>query len=91
MIVVIIPLLFEKHLEKFFDKTVAVASPKRLRILRSARGLKIKPSEVTVRMQYQLSSTVQRKMADLVIRNYGTKRQLKNEVEKLINKLKGGE
>jgi dephospho-CoA kinase len=91
MMVVIIPLLFEKRLEKLFDKTVAVASPKRLRILRAARGLKIMPSEVTVRMQHQLSSAVQRKMADFVIRNYGTKRQLKREVEKLIHKLKGGE
>jgi dephospho-CoA kinase len=87
-IAVIVPLLFEKCLQGLFDKTIVVMSPKRLRILRAAKHLKIKPEEVIDRMRHQFHSSKQKKLADFVIQNTKTKNQLKKEVEKLIQKLK---
>ena len=85
---VIVPLLCEKRLEGLFDKIIVVMSPKKLRISRAAKHLKIKPEEVMDRMRHQFHSSKQKKMADLIIQNTKTKKQLKKEVEKLIQKLK---
>lgn len=85
--VIIVPLLFETHLEDSFERIIVVTSPKRLRIQRASKKLKIPASEVRERMNFQLDPRIQLKKADFVIKNNGTKRKLRHRARKLFLKL----
>ncbi|MBI1869834.1 MAG: dephospho-CoA kinase [Chlamydiae bacterium] len=79
----IIPLLFEKHLERFFKKVIVVVCLKKKRIERASRHLKISPQQVLFRMKHQMDSKLQMKKANFIIHNRGTKLELKSETQKV--------
>ncbi len=83
LLVVEIPLLFEKKLEKFFDWTVCVScqpdlQEKRLR----ARGMN--PNEIQQRRGRQLSLPEKMKRADTVLHNDGDPGFLREQVQYLL-------
>lgn len=87
MLVVIVPLLFEKKIERFFDKIMVVRAPKEKRAARASQRLRIKPKEVLRRMACQIKSALQVKKADIVIKNDGSKKELKEKSKKIFNQL----
>lgn len=88
ILVVIIPLLFEKHYENLFDFVVVVTSPKNKRIQRTSQRLGIRTIDVLNRMRFQMNPKKQEALAHTVIRNNSTLTKLRENTEKLILKLK---
>lgn len=84
--VVEVPLLFEAHLEKMFDRVVAVTAPKSLQVARGSKLGIANRQEVMSRIRSQMSQTKKAKKADFVIRNNGSKKELKIKVNKLWEK-----
>jgi len=84
--VVEVPLLFEARLEKMFDRVVAVTAPRSLQLKRCAKlGISTR-QEVMNRIRSQMSQTKKAKKADFVLRNNGSKKELKIKVNKLWEK-----
>jgi dephospho-CoA kinase len=84
LLVVEIPLLFEKNLEGFFDWTLCVScqpdlQEKRLR----ARGMNLK--EIQLRRENQLSLPEKMKRADTVLHNDGEPEFLREQVRHLVS------
>lgn len=88
ILVVSVPLLFEKGLDGLFDQTVVVTAPARLRLRRAANELMITHAEVRRRMRRQMSPAEQCKRADLVIRNGASKSQLRKQIERLVRNIR---
>jgi len=87
-IVVDVPLLFEVHLEKMFDKTIVVYCKKNQQLTRLMKRDKItkKQAKGMIRSQMPLSKKV--KLADFVVKNTGQKNKIKHIVKKLLDKIK---
>ena len=84
LLVVEIPLLFEKNLEEFFDWTLCVScqpdlQEKRLR----ARGMN--PKEIQLRRENQLSLSEKMKRADTVLHNDGDPAFLREQIHRLLS------
>ena len=80
LVVVDVPLLFEKNLEKYFDATILIAATPKNQEKRivSRDGLEL--SEARRRMKAQLSMSEKRKRADVTICNDGTRDDLHQDV-----------
>lgn len=80
VVVVDVPLLFEKKLQKYFDATMVIAAePKNQEMrIRSRDGLEL--PEARRRMKAQLPMSAKIKMADVTIRNDGTREDLSQKV-----------
>lgn len=83
-----IPLLFEKKLQKKFDKTVVVSCAKETQIQRAMERTKLSREEVRQRLANQMSMETKAKMANYLIRNDGSIEELKMKVQDLILQLK---
>lgn len=83
-----IPLLFEKKLEKKFDKIVVVACKKDLQIQRAMERTKLTKDEIRQRIANQVALEVKIENADYVIRNDGAIVELEMKVQDLILSLK---
>lgn len=82
-----VPLLFEARLEKMFDVVVAVTAPRKCQITRFVKkGYSRK--QALSRIRSQMSQTEKAKKSNYVIRNNGSKKELKTKVDKLWEKLK---
>lgn len=87
VVVVEIPLLFEKKLEKHFDICVSVYCSEALRYERLVqRGMT--PQEIIKRDAFQLSATEKAKRADIVLFNEGTLDFLNKQVAFVLSRLK---
>lgn len=85
-VVVEIPLLFEKGLEKEFDFTVCVASDPSVQAERLAsRGFS--PQEASRRIARQLPLAQKIERADFVLTNNGSLDFLRNQVTRLVDQL----
>ncbi len=81
-----VPLLFEKGLDKLFDITILVWSPKYILIQRGKqRGYRY--SEILRILSHQMSSREKKKRCDYVIKNNGSREELKNKVEEIFKKI----
>lgn len=88
LIVVEIPLLFEKKLEKRFDICATVSCSESVRLGRLAkRGLS--PEEIASRDSFQLSAQEKEKLADVVFFNDSTPAFLEEQIKLFIDKLYG--
>ncbi len=85
--VVEIPLLFEKKLERLFDRVVAVSAPRKEQIARLAQKGFHSRKEILARMKSQMSQSEKAKRADFVVRNSGDKKELKKKVDFLWEEL----
>ena len=83
-----IPLLFEKKLEKKFDKIVVVTTKKDLQIQRAMERTKLSHEDIRKRLANQMSMETKAKMADYLIRNDGSLEELKMKVQDLLLQLK---
>lgn len=82
--VVEVPLLFESGMESVFDRTIAVVADEALRAERAgARG----HEAVEERAARQLSQDEKAQRADFVVRNDGTREELKGELALVLGKI----
>lgn len=77
VVVVAVPLLFEKNLEKHFDATVLVACRPSAQVRRVVRRDGLSAAEVRRRIAAQLPLAAKRSRADLVVDNDETKAELR--------------
>jgi dephospho-CoA kinase len=83
-IVVEVPLLFEAGMDALFDATIAVVADDEVRSQRAAqRGL----GTVDERTARQLSQDEKAQRADFVIRNDGTREELKQSLSRVLAKI----
>jgi len=81
------PLLYETDLHKSIDKIVVVsAETERIRERLRTRGLS--DNDIDMRMSNQIPLKEKEKRADFVIFNNGTKRDLEQEIEGLLRRIK---
>jgi dephospho-CoA kinase len=81
------PLLYETDLHKDLDKIVVVSTEKeKIRERLRARGLS--DNDMDARTSNQIPLKEKEKRADFVIFNNGTKRDLEQEVEGLLRRIK---
>jgi dephospho-CoA kinase len=83
VVVVDVPLLFEKKLQNKFDATVLISSDPAAQRRRVTRRDGLTPVEVRRRMRTQLALGAKRRLADYTIDNNDTLSQLNVKVEKL--------
>lgn len=83
-----VPLLFEKGLQKNFDKTVVVTSRQETLIARVSARDKLDEREILARLSHQIPMEEKEKMADDVIPNNGSLAELEDEVKSFIRRLK---
>jgi dephospho-CoA kinase len=81
------PLIFETGTEHMFDKIVVVFAEKD-QIVRRMRKRGLKKEEVLLRLSRQLPIELKEKMADYVIRNTGSKKELRQEIKRLMTKIR---
>jgi len=81
--VVEVPLLFEKHLENWFDFTVCVATTSQLQLARlEQRGLPRALAEQRISKQLPLAHKLE--LADYVLLNDGSPDFLRDQIRKLV-------
>ncbi|MEX0329845.1 MAG: dephospho-CoA kinase [Puniceicoccaceae bacterium] len=88
VLIVEIPLLFEKDLQGHFSTTICVGSYPEVQLKRlKARGMT--ESDIENRKKRQLSLEEKMQKADIVIHNNGTREHLKEQVEWIMKRLRG--
>ncbi len=80
----VIPLLFEKRLEKLFDVVIVLQASEKQRIQRASHRLKISTDEVKQRMKHQLKPNLQTRKACIVVQNNKSKKELKNKSKQIF-------
>lgn len=84
--IVDVPLLFETHLEKMFDKIIAVYCKKNQQINRLMKRDKLTKSEATKRIESQMPLSRKIKLADFILRNTGEKK-INLQIKKILDLL----
>ncbi len=87
VVVVDVPLLFEKKLQKNFDATILIAAKPANQIKRIGNRDGLKPKDARLRLKAQLPMPVKQLMADVTIRNDGTPDQLMVKVREYYDGL----
>lgn len=87
VVVVDVPLLFEGKRQKDFDVTILVTAPRSRRISRVRRRDGLKNSQILKRMRAQMPDVEKRRLADVVIRNDGSLKDLARKVREYQNAL----
>jgi dephospho-CoA kinase len=83
-----VPLLFEKGLERHFDRVVLVDAPASVRRDRLVRERGMEPAEADRIMAAQLDSSGKRARADHVIANDGSEEELEREAARVLAELR---
>ena len=84
MIVLDLPLLFEKHYEKLCEEIIVVYVPRELQLERLIRRNQYTKQEALSRIDSQLSIEEKRKRATVLFDNQGTIQQLYHQVEQWL-------
>ena len=84
MIVLDLPLLFEKHYEKLCEEIIVVYVPRELQLERLMRRNQYTKQEALSRIDSQLSIEEKRKRATVLLDNQGTVQQLYQQVEQWL-------
>ncbi len=85
-----VPLLFEAHYEKHFDKTIVVYSKQQTAVNRlSKKGFNEK--DILNRLRSQMPIYKKKELADFLIENNGELRLTSNRVRRIYNKLRVNE
>ncbi len=84
-----VPLLFEKKLEKEFDKIVVVTILPNLQQERMSQRDQLSSQQIAKRLESQLPLSEKEKLADFVLINNGSLPELEIQVKQLLIKLKG--
>ena len=84
MIVLDLPLLFEKHYEKLCEEIIVVYVPRELQLERLMKRNQYTKQEALSRIDSQLSIEEKRKRATVLLDNQGTIQQLYHQVEQWL-------
>jgi dephospho-CoA kinase len=87
VLVYVVPLLVESHMEDMFDIVVVVASDATSRAERLAAAREMTPGDIMGRMDAQLPEEERERMADVVLHNDGSMEELEARAVELWNKL----
>lgn len=79
-----VPLLFENHLENYFDHIVVIYAPKSLSLNRLMARDRLNGEEAVRRIQNQMDIEEKRKKADTLIDNQGNKQELERKIEHFL-------
>ena len=82
-----IPLLLEVGMQDLFDLILLVYAPPEVQILRVMKRNKMTREEAVARLRAQMPIDEKLKVADLVIRNDGTMRELEKRVDEIWGEL----
>lgn len=82
-----VPLLFEKGMEKLFDRIIVVTAGVDLQIERTMKRDQLTREEVLKRLEAQIPVAEKARRADFVIVNTGHAQELKTNVQKVVNEL----
>ena len=89
VLIVEIPLLFEKDLQEHFTLTICLSSHPEVQEQRlKARGMS--ESQIQYRKERQLSLKEKTRRADIVLHNNGSLEHLKEQVEQVMKRLRDG-
>lgn len=83
-----VPLLFEAGLADYFDEIVVVTCSKETAVRRMMEDRSYSREDAESRYEAQISASEQQKLADFVIRNDGTMKDLDHEVNVLMRSLR---
>jgi len=81
-------MIFEAKLEHMFDSTLLITADKDTRLKRAINRHNISLEQIKSRMSLQLSESKKKKLADYIINNNGTIKQLENKLKKFYSELK---
>ena len=84
-----VPLLFEAGLEDKFDEVIVVTCTKETAVKRMMEDRDYSEEEANVRYASQIDAQKQMELADIVIHNDGTMKDLDHEVNLLLRRLRG--
>jgi dephospho-CoA kinase len=88
VLIVEIPLLFEKDLQGHFSSTICVSSHPEVQVQRlKARGMS--ESQIQYRKERQFSLEEKMQRADIILHNNGSLRHLQEQVEWVMRRLRG--
>jgi dephospho-CoA kinase len=87
VLVYVVPLLVENHLEGMFDVVVVVAARREGRVARLAAARDMSNGDITGRMDAQLPEEDRERVADIVVRNDGSIDDLRTRVDDLWKQL----
>lgn len=88
VVVEVVPLLVENHLEGAFDVVVVVNAPESVRVMRAAAGGSMNEDSVRARMAAQTTDEERELVADIIIPNGGTLEELEARIESLWEELR---
>lgn len=80
-------MIFEAKLEHMFDSTLLITADKDTRLKRAIKRHNISLEQIKSRMSLQLSESKKKKLADYIINNNGTIKQLENKLKKFYSEL----
>ncbi|MFP4547749.1 MAG: dephospho-CoA kinase [Fidelibacterota bacterium] len=80
-------LLFEAKLQQHFDKTLLIYADRDIRMKRALQRGNLSKHQIIDRMNLQMSEENKKKLADIVITNNGSIRELKNKITVLYKNL----
>lgn len=89
LVVVDVPLLFEKGHDKDVDLTVVVSAPVQLQHQRALARPGMTRQKLDAILSRQMPDAEKRKRADIIIENNGSLEDLREHTEAVIQKLKG--
>lgn len=88
LLFIAVPLLFETHSEKRYDKIVNVAASKKNQLERLVKRDRIPKDLAAKILKNQLPTSVKNKKSDFVLSNNGGKTELRKKIRKLLIELK---
>ncbi|MBN2282233.1 MAG: dephospho-CoA kinase [Candidatus Marinimicrobia bacterium] len=77
-------LLFEARLQHYFHKTILIYTEKETRIKRALERGNLSRAQIEQRISLQMDEEQKKKLADIVIENNGTRQDLKNKINELM-------
>ena len=80
-------MIFEAKLEHMFDSTLLITADKDTRLKRAVTRHNISLEQIKSRMSLQLSESKKKTLADYIINNNGTIKQLENKLKKFYSEL----
>ena len=83
-----VPLLLESASGKKVDKILVVTAEEKLRISRICKRDKLSPAEAVKRIRSQMPETQKRLLADYVIENNGSLKELKQQAREVYERLR---
>lgn len=87
LVVLSVPLLFEKKMEKCVDKVIVVTISEEERIDRIMKNYGLRRTEIKERLQNQMPQEEKVRRADYIIDNSGSPEETRKQVEDLLNTL----